>query len=145
MATIGLVGALAARLSTPTARRFGLRATLVGLGALSALIVTMMAIAQHPAILAFVMMRSVQGAAAPILISAAVAPLVAQHHRATLLSLNSLGGRLLWGSILLGLSTDATDDVPRVLWRFSAISWALVVATLVTAAIVRRRHGAMTI
>jgi len=145
MATIGLIGAAAARLSTPTARRFGLRATLVGLGALSAVIVTMMAIAQHPAILVFVMLRSVQGAAAPILISAAVAPLVAQHHRATLLSLNSLGGRLLWGSILLGLSTDATDDVARVLWRFSAISWVLVAATFATAIMVRKRHGAATI
>lgn len=145
MAAIGLVGAGAARLSTPTARRLGLRATLVGLGALSAVIVTAMAIAQHPIVLMFVMMRSVQGAAAPILISAAVAPVVARHHRATLLSLNSLGGRLLWGSILVGLSTDATDDVARVLARFSAISWLLVAATLATAVLVRRRHGAIPI
>lgn len=145
MAVIGLVGAGAARLSTPVARRWGLRATLVGLGALSAMIVTAMALAQHPVVLVLLMLRSVQGAAAPILISAAVAPAVAQQHRATLLSLNSLGGRLLWGSILLVLSTDATGDVAPVLWRFSAISWALVALTLATAALVRRRHGPVSI
>ena len=70
---------------------------------------------------------------------------MAQHHRATLLSLNSLGGRLVWGSILLGLSTDATSDVAPVLFRFSAISWVLVVATLATAVVVRRRHGPVLI
>ncbi|MFT7597622.1 MAG: MFS family permease [Acidimicrobiales bacterium] len=145
MAIIGLVGAAAARLSTPVARRWGVRTTLVGLGALSAVIVTAMALAQHPAVLALVMLRSVQGAAAPILISAAVAPAVAQHHRATLLSLNSLGGRLVWGSILLGLSTDATSDVAPVLFRFSSISWVLVVATLATAVVVHRRHGPVLI
>lgn len=145
MASVGLVGAGAAALSTPTARRFGTRLTLVGLGALSAVIVTMMALFQHWAILVFVAMRSVQGAAAPILISAAIAPVVAQEHRATLLSLDSLGGRLLWGSILLFLSTDATDDVARVLTRFSIVSWILVVLTAVTAVAVRRRHGPVAI
>ena len=145
LAVVGVIGAIGARLSAPAARRFGLRATLVGLGATSAVIVTMMGLYQHAAVLALVALRSVQGAAAPILISAAVAPLVAQRHRATLLSLNSLSGRLLWGSILLVLSTNAGDDVGPVLLRFAGVSWTLVALTLVTAAIVRRHHGPVPI
>ena len=121
LAVMGLIGAAAARLSTSTARRFGVRATLVAYGALSALIVTMMAAFQHVIILLFVVLRSVQGTSAPILISAAVAPHIEQRHRATLLSLNSLGGRAVWGSILVGLAEGARNDVPRTLVQYSVI------------------------
>ncbi len=145
LAVMGLIGAAAARLSTSTARRFGVRATLVAYGALSALIVTMMAAFQHVIILLFVVLRSVQGASAPILISAAVAPHIEQRHRATLLSLNSLGGRAVWGSILVGLAEGARNDVPRTLVQYSVISWTLVAITLATAIAVRRRHGAIEI
>ena len=141
LAAMGLIGGAAARFSTPAARRFGLRPMLIVYGALSALIVTMMAAFQHIVILFFVVLRSIQGAAAPILISAAVAPHVEQRHRATLLSLNSLGGRALWGSILVLLAGGARDDVARTLFQYAVISWVLVVATLVTAVLVRRRHG----
>ena len=127
------------------ARRFGLRQTLVAYGALSALIVTMMGLYQRVVILVFVALRSVQGAAAPILISAAVAPVVAQQHRATLLSLNSLGGRALWGSILLVVAADAGNDVARTLLQYAAISWVLVALIAVTAARVHRRHGPVPI
>ena len=145
LAVMGLIGAAAARLSTSTARRFGVRATLVAYGALSALIVTMMAAFQHVIILLFVVLRSVQGASAPILISAAVAPHIEQRHRATLLSLNSLGGRAVWGSILVGLAEGARNDVPRTLVQYSVISWTLVALTLATAITVRRRYGTIEI
>ena len=145
LAVMGLTGGAAARSSAVLARRFGLRQTLIAYGALSALIVTLMGLYQHVAILAVVVLRSVQGAAAPILISAAVAPVVAQQHRATLLSLNSLGGRGLWGSILLVVSTNAGDDVARTLLQYAAISWVLVALIAVTAARVHRRHGPVPI
>lgn len=145
LAGMGLLGGVAARFSADIARRFGVRHTLVGLGVLSALIVTMMGLFQHLVILAFVVLRSVQSASGPILISAAVAPQVEQRHRATVLSLNSLGGRLLWGSILLGLASRARDDVPGTLLRYAGISWGLVVLTALTAVIVHRRHGPVEI
>ena len=145
LAVTGLTGGAAARSSTVLARRFGVRQTLIAYGALSALIVTMMGLYQHVAILVFVALRSVQGAAAPILISAAVAPVVAQQHRATLLSLNALGGRGLWGSILLVVATDAGNDVARTLLQYAVISWVLVALIAVTAARVHRRHGPVPI
>lgn len=140
MAAMGLFGGASAAMSTPVARRVGVRVTLVALGALSAMIVTAMGLFQHLAVLPLAMLRSVQSAAAPVLISAAVAPVVAQRHRATLLSLNSLAGRGLWGSILIGLSSDA-DSVANTLVRFAAIAWVLVLVLTVSAIAVRRRYG----
>ena len=101
-AVVALVGSAAARSSEPLARRFGTVATLLGLGALSAVIVTSMALWVAPLVLGLVALRSVQGAAAPVLISDAVSARVARHHRATLLSLNSLAGRLAWGLAAAG-------------------------------------------
>ena len=58
---------------------------------------------------------------------------VARQHRATLLSLNSLAGRLGYGLILLFAAGAANDDVRGVLQWFSIGSWALV-ATLIGSA-----------
>ena len=93
-AAVALVGAGAARSSAPLARRFGTITTLLGLAVLSAVIVTVMARWAAPAVLVLVAFRNAQGAAAPVLISDAVASRVERGHRATLLSLNSLAGRL---------------------------------------------------
>jgi hypothetical protein len=82
--------------------------------------------------LVVVVFRSVQGAAAPVLISAAIAPLTLRQHRATLLSLNSLVGRLGWGGILLVVSTDAGDDVTSTLATFAWLSWAMIAVLLAT-------------
>lgn len=145
MAAIAIIGAFAARSSATVARSLGVRSTLVGLGALSAVIVTAMALWQHLAVIALVIFRSAQGAAGPILISAAVAPVVAQQHRATFLSLNSLVGRAFYGGLLLILSTNVDDNTPRALAQFSIVSWVLVALTVATAVRVRRRHGPVTI
>ena len=83
--------------------------------------------------------RSAQGSAAPVLISAAVAPQLDQRHRATFLSLDSLAGRLSYGTILLFVATDIDDDVAAGLTRLSIISWVLVVATALSALLVQRR------
>lgn len=132
-AAVAFVGAGAARASAPLSERFGVVATLIGFGALSAVVVTGMALWAHAAVLLLVAFRSAQGAATPVLISAAIAPLTEQRHRATLLSINSLAGRLGYGVILLFVSVDAADDVQGVLGVLSITSWALVGLLIVTA------------
>ena len=131
------VGAGWARASAPLAERFGPIAVLIGLSALSATIVTGMALWTSAAVIALVVFRTAQGAAAPVLISSIVAPRTRRHHRATFLSLNSLVGRLGWGLILLLVSTDAGDDVSGTLRTFAFIAWAMVAAMLATSRIAR--------
>lgn len=134
-AGVSFVGAGAARASSPLARRFGIPATLVGFAALSAVIVSAMTLWVHVLVLIIVMFRSAQGAAAPVLISAAVAPKTAPAHRATLLSLNSLAGRLAYGLLILAVSTDVADDTQRVLGLFAIIAWVLVIMVWLTIAV----------
>ena len=133
-ATTAIVGAAAARSSAPLSERFGIVATLVGLAAVSAVIVTGMALWAHAAVLGLVVFRSAQSAAAHVLISAAIAPVTERQHRATVLSLNSLVGRLGYGALLLIISTDASDDVRGVLAALAITSWVLVAILFATAA-----------
>lgn len=141
VAVTALIGARFARLAPSLSRRFGLRRVLVGLGVLSALIVTAMAASTLPVVLMLVVMRSVQGAVGPILISAAVAPHVSSEHRATFLSLDSLSGRLTYSSLLLLVSTDVDQDLPRALAQLSVASWVAVAVIGAWAVVVWRRHG----
>ncbi len=136
-----LVGALFARASAPLARRFGVRVVLVGLGALSAAIVTAMWASTSILIIAFVIFRSAQGAAAPVLISNAASLAVPAQHRATFLSLDSLAGRLSYGTILQVVATSVADSPERALGQLALISWALVAVTAATAAFAYRRYG----
>lgn len=141
LAVTAFVGAGAARWSAAFGRAIGVRPALVALGALAACIVTAMASSTGMWVLGLIALRSVLGAAAPVLISAYVAPRIEQRHRATFLSLGSLAGRLTYGALLLVLSVDAGDDVSRLLWRLTGVSWTLVVLTFATAVWVGRRHG----
>lgn len=142
IAATALVGAAFARSSAPLGRRFGLRPVLVGLGVISATIVTAMAASTAYLVLLLIAFRGAQGAAGPILISAAIAPKVDQEHRATFLSLDSLGGRLSYSTLLLFVSTDVGDGkVARVLWPLTAVSWTIVAITAITAWLVWRQHG----
>lgn len=132
-AVVSAVGALSARASAPVADRFGTPLTLVGLGVLSALIVTGMAAWAHPLVLVLVAFRSAQGAAGPVLISAEVAARVARSQRATFLSLNSLVGRLGYGLVLATVAAGSADQVRPVLGRLSMVAWVLVVLVAATA------------
>lgn len=144
-AAVAFLGAGAARASAPLAARFGTVAVLIGLGVVSATIVTAMALSFSAVVLILVAMRSVQGAAAPVLISAAVAPRTAQHHRATLLSINSLAGRLAYGGLLQLVAADIDDNPRPFLQITSVISWILVAALLATGAwAARRQHLPVT-
>jgi MFS family permease len=140
-AVVALVGAAAARSSEPLARRFGVMPTLLGLGTLSAIIVTSMAIWVAPVVLILIALRSAQGAAAPVLISDAVASRVQRHHRATLLSLNSLAGRLAWGLILLAVGRVVADDVDRSLTLLSLVAWLILAAITAWAVAIGRRRS----
>lgn len=144
-ATIGataLVGALFARHSARLARSLGVRTFLMGLAVLSATIVTTMAVTTSLVVLAIVAFRSAQGSAAPIVISNAVSSSVRPEHRATLLSLDSLGGRLAYGSLLVFLSSEATDAVSGSLRSLAIVSWTLVALIGAAAIVVSIRHGA---
>ncbi len=139
-AVTAFVGAGAARASASAGRRFGTVSVLIGLGVISAVIVTGMALSFSILILALMVFRSVQGAAAPVLISAAVAPRTQQHHRATLLSINSLAGRLAYGGLLQILAVGI-DDSPRPFIRSSSIiSWVLVALLLASSRWASRRE-----
>jgi len=140
-ATTAVFGAVAAKASAPVSERFGVVPTLIGLGAVSASIVTGMALWTNAVMLVLVVFRSAQGAAAPVLVSAAIAPLTERQHRATLLSLDSLAGRLGWGLILLVVSAGAGDAVQRTLAIFSVVSWAMVAALIGTAWWAAGRRG----
>ena len=136
-----LVGSAFARASAPLARRFGVRVVLVALGALSAAIVTAMWLSTSVVILGFVILRSAQGAAAPVLISNATSRAVPAEHRATFLSLDSLAGRLTYGTILQFVAVGVSDDTEGALGQLAAISWVLVAVTVVTGVVTFRRFG----
>lgn len=138
-AVVAFVGAGSARASAPLVGRFGTIATLIGLAVVSAVIVTGMALSFAVVLIALTVFRSVQGAAAPVVISAAVAPRTEKRHRATLLSINSLAGRLVYGSLLLALAVDI-DDTPRPFLQTTAvISWVLIAVLVATGAWANRR------
>ena len=136
MALTAVVGALSARLSAPLSRRFGVRSTLIGFAATSAVVVTAMAVSFHVAVIAVIAFRGAQTAAAPVIISAAAAPELARRHRATFLSLNSLAGRLGYGGLLLVVSAYAESDVRAVLIGLSTLSWFLVAVLVLSGVLV---------
>jgi len=131
-AAVALAGAVAARASAPVAKRVGSVHALVGLGVVSSIIVTGMALSTSLVIVPLLLLRSVQGAAAPVLISAEIGPRTEAQHRATFLSLNSLVGRLVYGGILLVVSSGIDDDPTPFLRIGSVLAWGLVVVLAVT-------------
>lgn len=133
LAVTAMIGAGAARASAPLSERFGPAPTLLGLAVLSACIVSAMAAWVHPLVLVLVALRSVQVAAAPVIISATIAPRVERRHRATLLSMNSLAGRLGYGLILLFIASSANDNLSGALRTLALIAWVLVLAVVVAA------------
>jgi len=144
IATSYLVGSAFARASAPLARRFGVRVVLVGLGVLSAAVVTTMWLSTSLLVLAMIAFRGAQGAAAPVLISNATSQAVPPEHRATFLSLDSLGGRLVYGGLLQVVASTIEDEPASALGQLSIISWALVALIAVTGLLTYRRYGSDT-
>ena len=143
MAVVAAIGSLAARSSAFLGQRFGTVQTLIALAALSAAIVTGMYLVAHVAMVALVMFRSAQGAAAPVLISDETSKVVDREQRATFLSLNSLVGRLGYGLILWSISLETSDDPTPVLGIFSIASWTMVAVLIATAVALTRDSGGL--
>lgn len=143
-AGFNLVGALAVRSAAAGRVRFGFFAVVMAVAVLSAVVVTAMAVWFSVWVIGVMLFRSVQGAIGGVVLTAAVAPLVEKHQRATYLSLHSLAGRLVYGSILLATARAVGDDLDATLHLFATIAWLLVVglgAVLVIVPRVRRIPG----
>lgn len=126
-AVVALVGAASVGRAPWLRDRFGLIGALTLLAIIPAVTVTTMALVTSVAVFALLALRNVQVAIGGVLISGAASRRVAQHQRATFLSLTSLGGRLAYGGVLLALST--TVDFAATL------QWAAVIAVAVALAI----------
>ena len=143
-AGFNLLGALAVRWATAGRLRLGFFAIVMAIATLSALVVSAMAIWLSAWVIGVMLFRSVQGAVGGVVLTAALAPLVAKHQRATYLSLHSLAGRLVYGSILFLTARIVGDDLDATLDLFAGIAWALVAslaAVLVLVPRVRRVPG----
>lgn len=127
-AGFNLVGAVAARSAAVARRRFGFFVLVMGIAAISALVVSAMAIWVSVWVIGVMLFRSVQGAVGNVVLSSAIAPHVEQQQRATYLSLHSLAGRLVYGSILLATAEALGDDLDATLTLFAIIAWAFVLA-----------------
>ncbi len=125
-ASFSFVGAIAAAATPRLRAALGFFGVLLAVAALSAVIVTAMALVIAIPVAIFLVFRSVQGALAPIVLTAAVAPEVPQSQRATYLSLHSLAGRISYGSLLLIVGRAAGDSLSDSLTVFSIVSWTLI-------------------
>lgn len=130
-AGFGVVGALAARAAPRLRKSLGFFGVLLLVAATSAVVITTMAAVVHLAVLAVLLMRSVQGAAASVVLTSSVSPMIAQPHRATYFSLHSLAGRAVHGGVLLLAARTVGDDLPGLLSLFTGIAWLLVIAVVV--------------
>lgn len=126
MAASSLIGAGAARISPMLRQRWGLVRTLLLLAVVSAIIVTAMSATIHLALLALMVFRNAQGAAAPVLMTAAAAPLVEPRQRATYFSLHSLAGRLSYSTVLFVVAATVGDDLTASLRALAGVAWASV-------------------
>ncbi|MGI9600703.1 MAG: hypothetical protein ACR2QE_02380 [Acidimicrobiales bacterium] len=135
LAVIALVGSAAAGQAVRIRQTFGLIGGLLLLAAVEVGIAVAMAVTVSWFVVPLMALRSVQPAAANVLIPSAVSPLIAARHRATYLSLGSLGGRLGYGMLLLALGT--TDDLDTVRTSIGIIAVVLLVAVVVTSPIAK--------
>ncbi|MDH3705315.1 MAG: MFS transporter [Acidimicrobiia bacterium] len=136
LAVVALVGSMSAAQAVRLRRSFGLIGALLLLVGVEAAIAMAMAMTVSAWVLPLMALRSVQPAIANVLVPATVSPLVRAEHRATYLSLGSLGGRLGYGMVLLALGT--TDDFDTVRHAIGIVALVLLVAVLVTSPIARR-------
>ena len=104
-------GALGARVGIRISTRFGLLPVLATGLLIQCLIIAGLSLMLSPLILALVVFRNFSMAMAHGPLMGAIAPRLDSRHRATWLSLQSLAGRLFFGSVLFGLSGVSGDSV----------------------------------
>lgn len=135
-AAVATVGALGVRSIRGVVARLGLPATLMIAAAVPVLVLSSMALVTSLALLPLLALRGLQGAATSVLAPSIVGGRVERHHRATFLSMTSLGGRLGHVGVLLliapladGSVADALSIaalVAAALWSITAIARSLV-------------------
>ncbi len=125
---VALLGAVVVGWTPALRRSLGLVGALVALAVVPTVIVVAMAVATSWVVVVVLFARNVQSTMAPVLITSAVGGEVDQRRRATFLSLTSLGGRLTYGLVLLGLSR--LDDLDATL------RWSAVIAVVALVAVV---------
>ena len=96
--------------------RIGIGPTLLLAAIMQTLIIGIMGLVLHPVVIVLILLRSVPRALMAAPLNAAIAPLLAQQHRATYLSLQSLVGRLSFSGVLLMLAGIAGEG-SSVLWE----------------------------
>ncbi len=136
LAAVALIGSMSASQAVPMRRSLGLIGALVVLAGIEVVIAVALAAAVSWFVVPLLALRSVQPAMANVLIPSAVSPLVAAEHRATYLSLGSLGGRLGYGALLLALGT--TEDFTTVRHIVGLVAVVIMVTIVATTPIARR-------
>lgn len=126
-ASAAIIGASVVRRTAQLRAATGLVGALVLLSVVPTAIVVTMALVTSPWVIPFFALRNLQSSMAPVLIAGAANARVQQQHRATFLSLSSLGGRLTYSGVLLGLSTNDSFD--------TTIQWSAAIALVGFAAV----------
>jgi len=119
-AIVALVGAIVVRSVGPVARRFGAVAVFLAVATIPVVTLAAMASATSVFVLPLLILRSIQTATASVLVPTIVAPRVKRRHRATVLSITSLAGRLAYGIVLISLAGASGFD--------STLRWAAWIA-----------------
>lgn len=130
-AAVAIAGAVAVGFVPRVARRIGIPATLIAAGLVPVLILVAMSAVEAWWLLPLLAFRGTQGATVSVLAPRVVASHVGTDHRATVLSMMSLGGRLAYGGTLLVVSaaTDGTGDALRLSAVIAAVALAVVATT----------------
>ncbi len=135
LAVVASIGAVSASQAVRIRTTFGLIGGLLLLATVEVAIAVALALTVSWFVVPLMTLRSVQPAAANVIIAGAVSPLVATTHRATYFSLGSLGGRLGYGTVLLALGTS--DNFATVRGAVGVIAVALLVLVSATALFAR--------
>ena len=134
-AAAALTGAISLSYLPGVARRFGMVATMVAVSFVPAVTVVAMAFTTSWLILPLFAARGIPGATTAVLAPTIVGAHVSREQRATVLSLTSLLGRLVYGTTLVMFaqftSGVLTDSLDAAAWVAVAMWAAVVVAAIV--------------
>jgi len=138
-AAVALIGAIAVRWTPIFKERFGVVTGLTLLAIVPTITVLMMALFTSWPVFGLLALRNVQVVIGGVLIAGVVGRNVMQTQRATFLSVTSLGGRLVYGSVLLSLS--GMDDIKQALGWATGIAFVAMGAIWLTGLPVTDEHA----
>jgi len=145
-ALTAVVAAIASAYSMAWLRKTGLVSLLAHAAIIEIMVIAVMAIWLHPLVATLMILRSGPMALIVAPINAAIAPLIANQHRATFLSMQSLASRLTFALLMLVFSLVTTKDGDAT-WE--VLSWILRLSLLgaigatVVLFVYAKTHGAL--